>query len=226
MFLVSSGAGTGLSTPSCRSECAHHRRYGSSLVPHSCGWHNTISPLHRSFGMSMIYWYADQPDNISGWHSALICSALWQNGWAFQSTWKNWQRKVYHPRSSNLGILIDTQRLTLSLTPRKLTALRELLAAWRVKGACSSRDLQRLIGKLSFVCSIVPAGRTFLRRMISTLVDAGGATSNAVQHVRLGNEFRRDLQWWRQFLNKWQGTSVMVTSDWSAPAGTVVTTDD
>ena len=72
-------------------------------------------------------------------------------------------------RLSFLGILIDTDRDTLSLPADKLARLRSVIVEWRERKFCSKRQLLSLIGQLQHACRVVRAGRTFLRRMIDTV---------------------------------------------------------
>lgn len=68
-----------------------------------------------------------------------------------------------------LGIILDSGRMEARLDPERLTAIQESLKEWSSKTHCTERELQSLIGVLSFASKVVPAGRTFLRRMIVTL---------------------------------------------------------
>ena len=51
-------------------------------------------------------------------------------------------------------------------TRKKLSELLAELQVWSSRKKCIKRDLLSLIGKLNFACRIIPAGRTFLRRLI------------------------------------------------------------
>ena len=65
-----------------------------------------------------------------------------------------------------LGIQLDTVTMEASITPeKKLDLLHEL--HWMThKDSCTKKELLSVIGKLSFCCKVLPAGSTFLRRMI------------------------------------------------------------
>ena len=54
-------------------------------------------------------------------------------------------------------------------------------------------------------CKVVLVGKIFLRRMIDI------AHSVRHQHYQIGLniEFRSDLEWWVQFLEKWNGRNMM-----------------
>jgi hypothetical protein len=71
-----------------------------------------------------------------------------------------------------LGILIDSARMEARLDAERLEAIKAMLAQWQTKARCSKTELQSLIGVLAFAAKVVPAGRTFLRRMLSLLAVA------------------------------------------------------
>jgi len=67
---------------------------------------------------------------------------------------------------------------------------------------------------------VVKPGRTFLRRIINLSMVA----KQPYHHIRINREFRSDLQWWAQFLAKWNGTSMM-SSVMRLPPSAMVTSD-
>ena len=116
-----------------------------------------------------------------------------------------------------LGIQIDTVHMCLSLADDKLERVRALVLSWRGRHAATKRELQALIGHLSYAAFVVLPGRTFLRRMIDTMSLAKLPHHN----VRLTTEFRSDLHWWASFLPLWNGRSILPASE----PGHVLTTD-
>jgi hypothetical protein len=111
-----------------------------------------------------------------------------------------------------LGIVIDTLRMEARLDPERLAAIKASLKAWLQKSTCKPAELQSLIGVLSFAAKVVPAGRTFLRRMITTLT--GGAWGSLIM---LGPDFRADVRWWDTFITAWNGVALLPDAHWSAP---------
>ena len=73
---------------------------------------------------------------------------------------------------------------------------------------CTKRQLLSLIGKLSFACKVVPAGRIFL-------IDLSCSVTRLHYHIRITNDARLDLQWWLNFLPEWSGTSLILDSEWT-----------
>ena len=85
----------------------------------------------------------------------------------------------------------------------------------------TKQELLSLIGTLSFAAKVVPAGRTFLRRMIdlSTTVDTLQAA------VPFSEPFQLDLQWWRAFVTPWNGRSFFFLPNWTLSADLDLYTD-
>ena len=104
-----------------------------------------------------------------------------------------------------LGIHIDTIKMELSLPPDKVTRITAMVLQWREKRVAIKRDIQSLIGTLSHAATVVPPGRTFLRRMIETMK----IPVFQHHHVRLNREFQSDIHWWACFLPQWNGKSIL-----------------
>ena len=126
-------------------------------------------------------------------------------------------------RLTFLGIQVDTEAMSLSLSQEKLTRIVAIVLAWRSRQAATKRELQSLIGHLSHAAFVVLPGRTFLRRMIELMKIA----RLPKHHVRLTSDFRSDLHWWATFLPGWNGRSILppqepsytITSDASGSWG-------
>ena len=114
-------------------------------------------------------------------------------------------------RLTFLGILFDTSTMTASITDdRKQDPVSSLQSLLR-QSKCTKRQLLSLIGKLSFACKIIPAGRIFLRR----LIDTSCSVSRLHYHIRLNKEALLDLY----FLPQWNGTCCILQTEWiTSPA--------
>ena len=110
-----------------------------------------------------------------------------------------------------LSILLDSDKLEARLPPDKLEDLHHALSAWETKRSCTKRELLSLIGTLSFAAKVVPAGRTFLHR----LIDAGTSVSSPNHHLTLPDNVRGDIRWWRTFATLWNGASFMLLPQWT-----------
>ena len=81
--------------------------------------------------------------------------------------------------------------------------------------ACSAkkltlRELQSLIGSLSFVCKAVPPGRAFLRRIINLTVKL----KHPGHLTRVTREAREDLRMWKSFLDTCNGAAIIPERVW------------
>ncbi len=125
-------------------------------------------------------------------------------------------KKLEGPATSMifLGILFDSVSMTIRLDEEKLAAIHAELELWSDRSSASRQELQSIIGVLSFAAKVVPTGRTFLRRMIDHLKSLPSASTNTQQHP-LSPAFHRDLNWWRHFLTKWNGVSLIPDCDWT-----------
>ena len=92
---------------------------------------------------------------------------------------------------------------------RKQALLSELQTFQGIK-KCTKRQLLSLIGRLSFACKVVPAGRIFLRR----LIDLSTTVKNLHHHIRLTVQAREDIAWWLDFLPQWSGSSKLLEPTW------------
>jgi hypothetical protein len=105
-----------------------------------------------------------------------------------------------------LGLELDSVLQQIRLPLEKLTAILAELEEWTHRTKATKRQLLSLIGKLSFAARAVPAGRLFIRRLITL--------STKVQrlhhHIRLNEEARADIAWWQSFLPTWNGTASFV----------------
>ena len=123
-----------------------------------------------------------------------------------------------------LGILFDTTTMTIRLDEERLSSLHTELSRWSERTTASREELQSLVGVLSFAAKVVAPGRTFLRRMIDHM-KALPADSDATTQHPLSNTFDLDLQWWRQFLTKWNGVCIVPDVNWSLAHTLAIYTD-
>jgi hypothetical protein len=100
-----------------------------------------------------------------------------------------------------LGLEFDTLNCEIRLPEDKLASLREILSRFMRKRTATLHELQSLIGLLNFACSVVPPGRTFLRRII----DLTRGIQKPHHHRNLNKESRADLKAWSMFINNFNG---------------------
>ncbi len=99
-----------------------------------------------------------------------------------------------------LGIELDTIKCCARLPLDKLTTylhdVRSIIGCRTI----TKRDLQSIIGKLSFAAAVVP-GRAFLRRLIDLLV----CVKKPYHYISLTRESILDLHTWIEFLSEYNG---------------------
>ena len=108
-----------------------------------------------------------------------------------------------------LGIEIDTVRQELRLPTNKLERLLRMVDEWDSKKVCTRRELESFIGILQHACKVIRPGRSFLRRAISLI----SVAKQPHHHIRLNEEFRSEVKWWKAFAAHWNGTAIMVISE-------------
>ena len=118
-----------------------------------------------------------------------------------------------------LGTMVDTVQLTLSIPPDKLEEVRSELLRWKNVKSVTKRQLQSLLGKLFWISRCVRPGRTFLSRMLDTL----RRLKYNYSRTRLSTEFRLDLAWWQNFMETYNGVSMMPLQEWTEPDGVLAT---
>ena len=118
-----------------------------------------------------------------------------------------------------LGVQFDTMKMIISITADRLTRIRQLLKEWLKKKKASKRDIQSLIGQLSFISKCVPQSRIFLNRLLSVLRGMVKQT----QVIVLTDDFKLDLRWWDEFVSIYNGASMIPEEQWSAPDAVICT---
>lgn len=107
-----------------------------------------------------------------------------------------------------LGITLDSITMQARLGQAKLAAITALINETLARTSITRRELDKLNGKLNWVCKVVYGGRTFLRR----LIDAQWSVKKPHHHIRLSAGIRLDLAWWQQFLPQFNGCTELIPS--------------
>ena len=110
-----------------------------------------------------------------------------------------------------LGILVNSLLMTLEITQDRRRKIKVLLDSWVHQKSVTIREAQSILGKLSFVCSTVRAGRVFLARIIEEITKFPQRGRR-----RLSANFKKDIRWWQEFMLVFDGIS-MIPEDWSSP---------
>jgi hypothetical protein len=104
-----------------------------------------------------------------------------------------------------LGIEIDTVNMEARLSQAKKDKTFKLVTAALTTGRVTKAETDTLSGYLSFCSSVVVLGRTFLRR----LWDFNATFANPRAYRPLTTTARADLEWWRDFLEMFNGIRLL-----------------
>ena len=104
-----------------------------------------------------------------------------------------------------LGIDFDSTDMTLSLPNDKLEKLFLELKFFEGRTRATKRQLQRLCGILAHAAKVTRGGRVFSRRIIDLLKDLPPGNPR----VRITDDFRLDVEWWRQFSLAFNGKALL-----------------
>ena len=88
-----------------------------------------------------------------------------------------------------LGIVIDTKAFELRLPVDKVQRLQGLAKSWCTKRSCTKKELESLLGHLSYAAKVVHPGRTFLCQLFCLL----HKTKVPNHYVRLTAGARADI---------------------------------
>ena len=112
--------------------------------------------------------------------------------------------KTTHPQQTEifLGITLDSIKQQARLPLDKLSMYKASLIKSKDDGVLSHKELESLVGKLSFASSVVPA-RAFLRR----LIDLVHADRRPNFPITLSKETIADMETWVLFLENYNGVT-------------------
>ena len=120
--------------------------------------------------------------------------------------------KCFEPstRMVCLGLIFNTELLIISVPEDKIVKLKEELCTWLSRSTFTKRQLQSLLGKLSYVTACVQPGRNFMNRLLNVL----RSFTSRKQRLQVTMEMRNDILWWLQFLDLYNGVSVIPELYW------------
>ena len=107
-----------------------------------------------------------------------------------------------------LGIDVDSEEMSLSVPPFRVQELLQELSLWSQRSRYTKKQLQSLLGKLSFVTACVKPGRIFMARLLSNLRSFSKSRSSCP----ISDDMRADISWWSSFLPLFNGVSLIKAS--------------
>jgi len=110
--------------------------------------------------------------------------------------------------ASFAGVEIDTQRMVIKLPKKKLEKAKSLVLGTLARRSATLLELQQITGYLNFVSTVVPLGRTFLRRLYN--MELHFPPGGRYQRRGLSTEAQKDLAWWEEVLTRAPKRSIAV----------------
>ena len=117
-----------------------------------------------------------------------------------------------------LGILFDTEAMTLAMDDDRVSRIRETMSTWLRADASalpSPREISSMAGKLCFVSTVVPCGRVFIRSLFRHGYHTQSRADRRAGRQPLSalpDDLRADLVWWHESLAAVNG----IMSAWAA----------
>ena len=109
------------------------------------------------------------------------------------------------------GLEVCSVAMEVRLPQDKVQKALQLLHICANKRTIKLKQLQSLIGTLSFATKAVVAGRTFLRRLINLTI----GVNNSSHHINVNSQARLDIKAWQEFLLKFNGRRLISSQVWS-----------
>ncbi len=109
-----------------------------------------------------------------------------------------------------LGLQIDSESQTVSVPQEKLDKVKDKVQNAVTAEKLTLKELQSLIGSLSFICRAIAPGRAFLRR----LIDLTCGVKHAWYKITLTKGAKADLRMWEIFLQHFNGVSIFSEQAW------------
>ena len=110
-----------------------------------------------------------------------------------------------------LGVMFDSESMSMRVPPDKLAEIKSEIGKWVKKTTITKQNLQSLLGKLFWVARVIRYARVFMGRLLQQLRSMSSMTDKS--KVTLTDESRKDLKWWRTYLDHFNGIQMIVEED-------------
>ena len=181
---------------------------------------DAVSWMHRRRGLETnqekMFNVVNYSDDLGGCEStkARATESFGQLGFLFTDLGlEESTKKAEEPstRMTYLGVMFDTEAMTMQVPPDKLAEIKAEINIWARKTTIIRRDLQSLLGKLFWVAKVVRYARAFMGRLLQQLRTLAGTKDTT--KVKLNEEARKDLRWWSRYLDHFNGIQMIVNED-------------
>ena len=172
--------------------------------------------LGRDNGSGQPYQVCNYVDDLGGVETnmARATAAFEKLGWLLSDLGLDESIKKSEPpttRITYLGVEFDSVQMTMSVPPEKITEIKAEIGGWVRKTTITKKELQSLLGKLFWVAKVVKYARAFMGRLLTQLRNITNEKDN--KKVKLTDESRKDILWWRNYLDKFNGISMIINDD-------------
>ena len=120
------------------------------------------------------------------------------------------------PPSTNmvfLGKLFDTDSMTISIPQAKLEEIKQSINLIIKRKTVTRKQLESIIGKLSYIADCVRSARLFICRLLDLL----RSVTRKHHHINLSSEAKKDLKWFLLFMESYNGRTAVPEDVWCTP---------
>ena len=181
---------------------------------------DAVSWILRRLGMTtdeeVAYNVVNYVDDMGGVESTLGRStqAFKALGWLLEDLGLVESTEKAEPPTTQityLGVEFDSLAMEMRVPADKLQEIKSEIRLWLRRTTITKKDLQSLLGKLFWVGKVVKHSRVFLGRMLEQLRTMSGMQDN--KKVKLLDETRKDILWWANFLEHYNGVEIITIED-------------
>ena len=105
-----------------------------------------------------------------------------------------------------LGVEFDTEKMIMRVGDEKRSEVKNTVGRWYRRTVATKEELQSLQGQLMWVSKVVRFSRIFVARIISEQQ----SLKSQKQKKSLSDEVKKDLLWWKMFLDVFNGVELII----------------
>ena len=169
---------------------------------------NAVTWIHQRMGFTSV----NYSDDIGGVEKTLTraTQSYTALGDLLQELGLDESTSKAHPPSTSmpyLGVLFDTEKMTLSVPGDKLEEVRHELNVWLKRKRVNKRTLQKLLGKLFWIARCIKYSRGFMGRLLAQLRTLHSEPD--YKTVPISEGCKQDIQWWARYVRRFNGTEML-----------------